>query len=150
MPALKNPAETSMRTRLFAAVSVLLLGACSGGSDVPLTLSITPSGAQTATGPVLVTANPPEIAGEVSWALSGPGTLSGTTGRAVTYRPPVPATSTPATVTASARGQTAAVTFTGQTPQQTKAVIPQLAADASVTYDQFDIPHIFCATAPDC
>src|SRR5205823_12504021 len=76
--------------------------------------------------------------------------LSGTSGGQVTYRPPVPATATPATVTATARGQTATVTFTGQTPQQAKAVIPTLTADVNVTYDQFDIPHVFCAVPADC
>ena len=114
------------------------------------TLSISPSGSQNVTGPVLITASPIALSNEVTWSLSGPGTLSNTTGHDVTYRPPVPASSSPATVTATARGQTATVVFTGQTPQQPKAVIPGLAADVNVTYDQFDIPHIFCASDTDC
>ncbi len=137
-----------MRIRILAAASVLL-AACAG-SEPPPTLSISPSGSQNVTGPVLITASPIALANEVTWSLSGPGTLSNTTGHDVTYRPPVPASSSPATVTATARGQTATVVFTGQTPQQPKAVIPGLAADVNVTYDQFDIPHIFCASDTDC
>ncbi|MGE5049660.1 MAG: penicillin acylase family protein, partial [Deltaproteobacteria bacterium] len=149
-----------MRTRMLAAASVLL-AACAGSEPQPK-LSISPTGSQTITGPVLITASPIELANEVTWSLSGSGTLSNTTGHDVTYRPPVPAVATPATVTATARGQTATVTFTGQTPQQAKVVIapkpaqggqpaqPGLAADVNVTYDQFDIPHIFCQTDTDC
>ncbi len=137
-----------MRNRMLAAVSVVL-AACPG-SETPPTLTISPSGNQTATGPVTITASPFEIAPEVTWSISGPGTLSGDKGQAVTYTPPVPATTTPATVTASARGQTATVTFTGQTPQLAKVVIPALSGDVSVTYDQYDIPHIFCGAANDC
>jgi penicillin amidase len=137
-----------MRTRMLAAASVLL-AACAGSEPQPK-LSISPSGSQTATGPVLITASPVELASEVTWSLSGPGTLSNTTGHDVTYRPPVPAVATPATVTATARGQTATVTFTGQTPQQPRSVIAALSGDVNVTYDQFDIPHIFCANQADC
>ena len=137
-----------MRTRMLAAACVFMV-ACAGSEPQP-TLSISPSGAQTISAPVLITASPPQLANDVAWSLSGPGALSGTSGGQVTYRPPVPATATPATVTATARGQTATVTFTGQTPQQAKAVIPTLTADVNVTYDQFDIPHVFCAVPADC
>src|SRR4051794_70780 len=139
----------SMRTRMLATAASVLLAACAG-SEPPPTLSISPNGPQTASGPVLITASPIALSNEVTWSLSGPGTLSNTTGREVTYRPPVPASSSPATVTAAARGQTATVVFTGQTPQQPKAVIAALGADVNVTYDPFDIPHIFCATDTDC
>jgi len=139
-----------MRTRMLAVACVSFV-ACSGSDSTQQpALTISPSGTQTISAPVLITASPPQIANEVTWTLSGPGTLSGTNGAQVTYRPPVPATATPATVTATARGQTATVTFTGQTPQQAKAVIPSLTGDVSVTYDQFDIPHIFCAVPADC
>jgi len=139
-----------MRTRMLAAACVSFV-ACAGNESSPQpTLTISPSGTQTISAPVLITASPPQIANEVAWTLSGPGTLSDTNGPQVTYRPPVPAPAAPATVTATARGQSASVTFTVQTPQQAKAVIPSLTADASVTYDQFDIPHIFCAVPADC
>jgi penicillin amidase len=137
-----------MRIRILAAASVLF-AACAG-SEPPPTLSISPNGPQNVSGPVLITAGPPALANEVIWSLSGPGTLSGTSGPEVTYRPPVPASSSPATVTATARGQTATVVFTGQTPQQPKAVIAGLSGDVNVIYDQFDIPHIFCTTDTDC
>ncbi len=143
-----------MRNRMLAAVFVLLFSACAGSEPQP-TLSITPSGNQAPTqGPQTVTASPPEIAGEVTWSLSGPGSLSGNKGAAVIYRPTVPANPAPATVTASARGQTAAVTFTSQTPQAdpNRATIPiaGLTGNVDVTYDQYDIPHIFCAQQNDC
>src|SRR6266404_3477672 len=105
-----------MRTRFLVAVCVIF-SACSG-NETSATLSITPSGAQTISGPTLITASPANLASEVTWSLSGPGSLSGTTGQSVVYRPPVPADPSPATVTASAHGQSATVTFTGQTPQQ--------------------------------
>jgi len=142
-----------MRTRMLAAVCASFL-ACAGSESQP-TLTVTPSGTQTASAPVLVTANPPQLQRDVAWTLSGPGTLSGTSGGQVTYRPPNPPTGGPATVTATARGQTASVTFTLQAAQQAKAVIPPtadftLSGDVNVTYDQFDIPHIFCAVPADC
>src|SRR3954465_6628550 len=137
-----------MRTRMLAVASVLL-AACSNSEPQP-TLTLSPTGSQTISGPVLITASPVELANEVIWSLAGPGTLSGTTGPSVTYRPPVPADPAAATVTATARGQTATVTFTGQPAQQAKVVIPALTADVNVNYDQFDIPHIFCANVNDC
>src|SRR3954467_9493517 len=137
-----------MRTRMLAVASVLL-AACSNSEPQP-TLTLSPTGSQTISGPVLITASPVELANEVIWSLAGPGTLSGTTGPSVTYRPPVPADPAAATVTATARGQTATVTFTGQPAQQAKVIIPALTGDVSVIYDQFDIPHIFCQTDTDC
>jgi penicillin amidase len=142
-----------MRNRMLAAVFVIL-AACGGGAPPP-PLTITPSGNQTAAAPVLVTASPAELANEVAWALTGPGTISGDKGQAVVYRPPVPANpAQTATVTATARGQTASVTFTSQTPpaDPARATIPiaGLTGNVDVTYDQNDIPHIFCANQNDC
>src|SRR6266446_10522650 len=90
-------AETSMRTRMLAAVSLILAGC--GGSETPPTLSITPSGAQTVSGPVTITASPASLTNDLTWSLSGPGSISGTKGISVVYRPPVPPDSSPATVT---------------------------------------------------
>ena len=142
-----------MRNRMLAAVFVVLT-ACAGSEPAP-TLTLTPSGNQTISGPVAINAGPPQIAPEVTWSLTGPGSLSGTAGQAVTYRPPVPATpGQTATVTASARGQTATVVFTTQTPpaDPARATIPitGLTGNVDVTYDQYDIPHIFCAAQNDC
>src|SRR5437016_14165045 len=102
-----------MRTRILAAVS-LIFTACSG-SETPATLSISPSGAQNISGPTLITASPLPLANEVSWSLTGPGTLSDTSGSSVVYQPPAAAdVSQTATVTATAQGQTKTVTFTRQ------------------------------------
>src|SRR5882672_9529086 len=76
-------AETSMRTRMLAAVS-LILAACAG-SEAPPALSITPSGAQTVSGPVTVTASPASLTNDLTWSLSGPGTISGTKGIALAH-----------------------------------------------------------------
>src|SRR6267142_1506431 len=138
-----------MRTRMLAAVS-LILAACAG-SENPPTLSITPSGMQAVSGPVTVTASPPSLTNDLTWSLSGPGTISGTKGISVVYRPAVPANPPqPATVTVTAGSQTASVTFTSQTPQQPSHAIAGLTGNVDVTYDQYDIPHIFCSSKNDC
>src|SRR6266478_4307365 len=138
-----------MRTRMLAAVS-LILAACAG-SETPPKLSIIPSGAQTISGPVTVTASPASLTNDVAWSLSGPGTISGTKGISVVYRPPVPPDPSPATVTASVPGQTATVTFTAQQPPALPShAIAGLTGNVDVTYDQYDIPHIFCANQNDC
>src|SRR5467141_3427745 len=143
-------AETSMRTRMLAAVS-LILAACAG-SEAPPTLSITPSGNQPSLqGPQTITASPAALTNDITWSLNGPGSLSGTKGISVVYRPPVPPDSSPATVTASASGQTATVTFTAQLPPAPPSrAIAGLSGNVDVTYDQYDIPHIFCANQNDC
>ncbi|HZR08364.1 MAG TPA: penicillin acylase family protein [Myxococcales bacterium] len=137
-------------------MSVLFFAACSGDEPKP-TLTISPSGAQTASGPVTVTASPAELSNDVTWALTGPGTISGNKGLAVVYRPPVPANpAQTATVTATALGQTATVTFTPQTAALPAVGIPAnaqgpvLTGNVDVTYDQNDIPHIFCGNQNDC
>ena len=138
-----------MRTRMLAAVS-LILAACAG-SETPPTLSITPSGAQTVSGPVTITASPASLTNDLTWSLSGPGSISGAKGISVVYRPPVPPDSSPATVTASALGQTATVTFTAQqAPALPSRAIAGLTGNVDVTYDQYDIPHIFCTNQNDC
>src|SRR5215813_9255366 len=141
-------AETSMRTRMLGVV-YLILAACAG-SEPPPTLSIQPSGNQTVTGPTTVTASPDSLANDITWSLNGPGSISGTKGISVVYRPPVPATGASATLTATTPGQTATVTFTSQTPAQPQHAIAGLTANVDVTYDQYDIPHIFCAAQADC
>jgi penicillin G amidase len=138
-----------MRTRMLAAVS-LILAACAG-SETPPTLTITPSGAQTVSGPVTITASPGSLTNDLTWSLSGPGSISGTKGISVVYRPPVPPDPSPATVTASVPGQTATVTFTAQQPPALPShAIAGLTGNVDVTYDQYDIPHIFCANQNEC
>src|SRR4051812_31675589 len=146
-----EPRRTSMRTRMLGALFLILAG-CSSieqpGENA--TLSIQPNANQTASGPVTTTASPPELANDITWSLNGPGSISGTKGISVVYRPAVPANATAATVTATARGQTATVTFTSQPPSQPQHAIAGLTANVDVTYDQYDIPHIFCVNQNAC
>jgi len=67
-------AETSMRTRMLAAVSLILV-ACAAAR--PTGVEYHPSGAQAISGPVTVTASPASLTNDVTWSLSGPGTISG-------------------------------------------------------------------------
>src|SRR5437667_283630 len=97
-----------MRTRMLAAVYAVL-AACAGSEPQP-TLTITPSGNQTASGPVTITAGPLALANEVTWSTTVPGTISGDKGPSVVYHPP-PSTQ-PVTATAAARGQTKTAAFT--------------------------------------
>jgi penicillin G amidase len=135
-----------MRYRMLAAVS-LLIAACAGSEPQPQ-LSISPSGTQTVTGPVTITASPAALANDVTWSTTVAGTLSGDKGPSVVYHPP-PSTQ-PVTVTATARGQTATVTFTTLSTQLPARAIAGLSGNVDVTYDQYDIPHIFCANQNDC
>jgi penicillin amidase len=141
--------------RQLAAASVVgtLLWAC--GSEPGPTLTLTPSGTQTISAPITITAGPPTLAPSVTWSLSGPGTLSGTSGPAVVYRPPplsnVGISSTPtATVTATAKGQTASLTLQLATPTVPNGVIGTLKGTATVYTDAQDIPHVFCGDPLDC
>src|SRR5438132_6143580 len=135
-----------MRTRMLAAVYAVL-AACAGSEPQP-TLTITPSGNQTASGPVTIAAGPAELASEVTWSTTVPGTISGDKGPSIVYHPP-PSTQ-PVTVTAAARGQTKTVTFTTQSTALPGHAITGLTGNVDVTYDQYDIPHIFCANQNDC
>ena len=138
-----------MPKRLAAAVSLLgALVACSGGEPVtPLTVN--PYEVQTVAGPTVFTATPPNLA--VTWTLTGPGSLSGTTGRQVTYRPPSPVDpAQKATVTATSGAQTSSVTFSLAAPPVAPGVIPGLHAAVQVLNDAQEVPHIFCGNALDC
>src|SRR5438876_1335515 len=107
-------------------------------------------GKRSSTVRVAITASPVDLANAVTWSSTVPGTLSGDKGPSVVYHPP-PSTQ-PVTVTASARGQTATVTFTTQSTTLPGHTIPSpgLTGNVDVTYDQYDIPHIFCANQNDC
>src|SRR5207245_7967014 len=56
----------------------------------------------------------------------------------------------PVTVSAAARGQTKTVTFTTQSTALPGHTVTGLTGNVDVTYDQYDIPHIFCANQNDC
>src|SRR5258708_38247504 len=99
-----------MRTRPLAAIVFLAAGLWTCGKE-STPLSISPSGPQNISGPTVITAT----SNDTAWTLAGPGSLSASSGRQTTYRPPATvSTSTPptATVTAAANGQTAPATVT--------------------------------------
>ena len=133
-----------------------LLGAvlcsCAGSEPAP-TLTVSPSGTVQSAGPTLFTAGPASLAGDVRWGLVGPGSISGTTGATVVYRPATPVDpSQTATLTATAQGQAVTVTIH---PQPSPAavptgVIPGLHGAVQVTYDAQEIPHVFCSNQLDC
>ena len=91
-----------MRYRMLAAVS-LLIAACAGSETQPK-LTINPSGNQTATGPVTITALPADLANDVTWSSTVPGTLSGDKGPSVVYHPP-PSTQPPRAMWTARRSQ---------------------------------------------
>lgn len=127
-----------------------LLAACAGATKSP-EVSIAPGGSVTVAGAVLLTATVSNSTAVVAWSLVGPGSLSGTSGRQVTYRAPQPiGGALTATVTATAESATATVTLNLVPPPLAAAKVPGLTGKVSVTYDQYDIPHIACAAAKDC
>jgi hypothetical protein len=91
--------------RLEIATSVLLALACHGPNSGPQ-ITISPRGVVKISGPQVFTATVLNTFDTVTWTLTGPGTLSGTTGYQVSYRPPAPIGAAPAmaTVTASVAG----------------------------------------------
>ena len=103
--------------RLLPAATVVFLGC--GGSDGPgspnPSISIAPPSATTSAGadPTTFTATRTGVAEAASWSLDGPGTLSTTSGDAISYTPPdildEPAT---ATLTATAGELSAKATIT--------------------------------------
>src|SRR5438132_12729663 len=72
-----EPRRTSMRTRMLGALFLILTGCASVEQPQDnATLSIQPTGNQTASGPVTVTASPPEPANDITCAPTGPGSHS--------------------------------------------------------------------------
>lgn len=81
-------------------------------------LTVSPSTATTQVGglPTTITATLLNSNATINWSLTGPGSLSGTTGTTVSYKPPTTGTGGTATVTASAGALTATATFTINPP----------------------------------
>jgi penicillin amidase len=133
---------------VVVCLSSAFLAACAGSQPAAV-LTITPSGTQVAAGPTTITASE----ADVTWTVTGAGTLSGTSGIAVIYRPVTSTTPGIGTVTATTTdGRSATVTFTDAASSALipGGRIPGMLAAASVSYDINGIPHIFCATAIDC
>ena len=138
-----------MRARIaFACLVGVVLGACSSSSNPSPSLTITPSGMVSVTGPTTFTAelvNSPTV---VTWKVDGVGTVSSETGVHVIYTPP-PGSGT-ATLTATSGSLTSSVMITAGPAVVTSRTISVLTAPVTVLYDDKDIPHIKCATIADC
>lgn len=125
-----------------ACTATLLFVACSGSKDSPpaVTLTVATSAASVDAGgpPVTVTANLQNSSASISWQLTGPGSISPSTGATTTYTPPATVTSAAtATVTASAAGLTASANITVNVPPCTITIAGPAAVDAgaaAVTY----------------
>ena len=100
------------------------------------------------TGPTQFSAELIEATGTITWSLSGAGHLSAKEGAEVLFTPPT-GTATQI-LTASGGGLSASVEITSSPSVLSAAIIPVLAAPATVQYDAQDIPHIHCAGQADC
>jgi penicillin amidase len=142
-----------MRSSLIVAVALLLegslgaLGGCGSGSAAQEpSLTITPSALSSPiTDPTVFTAVLVNSTDDVTWTVTGDGTLSNTSGLHVTYAPKFGGGM--ATLTATTGKLTATVQIASTPP--TKG-LPGLTAPVTVQYDAQDVPHIQCAQAADC
>ncbi len=146
-----------MRARAAASTLLVLAAVASGCPSSSSAPRIAIGAASTqATGPVLLTATVFNTSAEPSWSLTGPGSLSGTSGHSVVYLPPVPpgaAVGQTATVTASVGGASASVQIQIAMPAPANVAnvaLPGLGAAVDVRYDARDVPHVSCAQAADC
>lgn len=141
------------RSAVMGCVLGWLLSGCKGSSNEPVSIALSPEGTVAVNGPVLFTATVKGTTEVPTWSLSGPGSLSGMSGIAVTYRPPATrGTAESAEITASAGGASASAQLTlapGGTAL-TSAIIPGLTQPVDVLFDPQGIPHIQCAAMADC
>jgi penicillin amidase len=125
----------------------MAFGGCSTENPGPA-LSISPSGMTGTvqiTGPTKFSAELVNTEADVTWTVSGGGTVSSTAGLHVIYIPPLGTVT--GTLTATAGDLTASVQI-ASSPQVIN--IPNLTAPVTVQYDAQDIPHIRCAATIDC
>jgi len=106
------------------------------------------SGTVQVTGPTDFTAQLVNSSEEVTWSVTGTGTVSSSTGLHTSYIPPLGTAM--ATLTATAGGLTATVQVSSAPAALTGKTIPNLTAPVTVQYDAQDIPHIRCAAMVDC
>ncbi len=143
-----------MRARLATSLTIALFCGCggsSGSSSKPTSITVSPSGTVQVTGSTLFTATVVNTGAPVTWALAGPGSLSGTTGPEVVYRPPPQVgTATASVLTATAADASVTVNLTLGTAPMPPVKIAGLSAPVQVQYDAQDIPHISCAATRDC
>lgn len=141
------------RSAVMGCVVGWLLSGCQSSSNEQVSIALSPEGRVAVNGPVLFTATVKGAADVPTWSLSGPGSLSGTSGVAVTYRPPSTlASAETAEITASAGGASASaqLTLAPGGAALTSAAIPGLTQPVEVLFDAQGIPHIQCAAAADC
>jgi penicillin amidase len=141
--------EVSMRSTV--ALLACVFGCGCGHSKPDASLSIAPAGTQgvlQVTGPTNFSAVLVDRAEEVTWTLTGGGTLSSTTGAHVVFVPPT-GTATE-TLTATAGGLTASIQIASSPAVLTGATIPGLTQPVRVQYDVEEIPHINCEATADC
>jgi penicillin G amidase len=136
-----------MHGRIVACLVGFAIAAC-GPEDPTPALRIETAATLPVTRPAAFTAVRTNVVGEVTWAVTGGGTLSATTGNTIVYAPP-PGTAT-ATLTASVGSVTASLVVGSGPATLTSKTIPGLTAPVTVLYDAQDIPHIKCAATVDC
>ena len=137
---------TAWRLLLVLAAAPL---ACSSSSSPP-SIAFT-TGTTQATGPVLLEVTVRNSSADPTWALAGPGSLSGSSGHSAVFTPPPSGhAGETATVTASVPGASASLRIQIGTPALTAVTIPTLGAAVQVLYDDRDVPHVRCAEAADC
>ena len=94
--------------------------------------------------------------GQITWTLSGPGSLDLTTGPQITYSAPPtydPAGQHTAIITvqlSDAADETKKIGITITKPSTSTGGIPGLNTNVTVTYDERDIPTITCIKSVDC
>jgi hypothetical protein len=130
---------------------LLLVGVLAVGcNDVthPTSLVLTPGGTVTVTGPTSFQAVAMNTGAPVTWSVTGGGTLSGTTGEWVVYRPPPDSTQNLTVTLTAASGSASASATLHVSPPVTR--LPGLGANVDVRYDRWEVPHVTCAQAADC
>jgi penicillin G amidase len=141
-----------MRVGLVGACLVGLMAVgCTESREATPSLTLSPGGTVTVMGSTTFEATAVNTGGGITWSLTGPGSLSGTTGRWVVYRPPAtPAVGATATLTATSGASSASAQLQISPPVMAGVRIPGLTGAVEVRYDAKEVPHIRCAQANDC
>ncbi|HUJ57006.1 MAG TPA: penicillin acylase family protein [Kofleriaceae bacterium] len=137
-----------MRARVVIAGWACSLAACHSNPGPSLTIDPGSDGMIAVSAPTDFTATLTDSDADVTWAVTGGGSLSTNDGLHVVFTPP-PGTGSE-TLTATAGTLSASVTITSSPEVLDGAIIPGLTAPVTVQYDAEDIPHINCAAAVDC
>ena len=126
----------SVRIRIAGVALLSLCFACGGGGSNGPSLTITPATLTVTSGstPAGFTATLTGSTAAIAWSLSGPGSISTTSGTSTSYTPPASlAASTTAILTATAGTLTASATITINVPAINLTVSPQTLTVAAGT-----------------